>query len=71
MRGLKSSVLYSELKISFKNGKSFTYKRVLEFGVNNEEFVMKTKTHNGPRITTLKMENIESIQEFIKREIKI
>lgn len=70
MNKSKNRVLYSELRVQFKNGKSFTYKRVLRYGFYEDKFEIITRTYDGAFTRILEVANIKNIQEKLKREIK-
>lgn len=65
----KNRVIYSELRVSFKNGKHFTYKRVLRYGFYKDNFEIITKTFDDPYMKKIPTENILKVEEHLKRQI--
>ncbi len=65
----KNRLIYSELRVFFKNGKTFTFKRVLEYGFVGNQFMIKTKTFDDPFLKYLETAKIDRIEERLKREI--
>ena len=71
---MKNKIIDSELKVDFKNGKTYTFKRVLKYNPikNWSQFEIVTKGKDGeePYVKVLDMVEIKSIQETLRRNVR-
>jgi len=71
---MKNKVIDSELKVVFNNGKSYTFKRVLSYNPIKSwsKLEIVTKTGENSKYTkVLDIDEIQSIQETLKRQIRV
>jgi hypothetical protein len=69
----RNKIISSELKVTFKNGSVYTYKKVLSYNPTNNwtkfEIVTKVKDKDN-YVTVLDICEIKSIQETLKRTVR-